>query len=814
MAFIDDLRLDARFALRSLRRHGGLTLTIVLTLALGVGATSAMFSILNPVLLRPLPYPDPDRLIMALSVTREGQPFATFAPDYEEWRAQCAVCSNVAAYAGTWPGNLSFAAEPQRVRIAHVTASLFNTMGVQPALGRTFLPEETGRSFLNGSDAPNRAIILSHDLWAQRFGSDRSIVGQRVMVDGDPCTVVGVMPSGFAFPDAADAWLPAPMTDRRNNAFLRVVARLKPGVSQEQAQSAFTTIASRLAQQYPETNRDLVVQLVPLHEFIAGKIRSSLYVFFGAVVLVLLIACANVANLLLAQAARRPLEIAVRAALGATRARLARQLLTESLIIAMLGAAAGLLLTAWIVPIVMAGAPREIPRVNPIGVDRWAIAFTVLLSMATGIVFSFAPIAHAARADIGTPLKAGTSGAARSARTRRLQRLLVAAEFSLALLLLIGAGLLVKSFVRLRDVPLGFNAHQTLTATVSLPDVTYPTADSVRRYFDVALEQLKQQPSTEIVGLSSALPLGVNGARIRGDFQVDGETTSRQGAWASKIVVGGDYFRALGIPLQRGRLFDSRDTERSAGVIIISESVARKFWPGRDPIGHRILIGFNGETWREIVGVVGDVRQEELGEAPAGAFYQPYAQVLDSRRWMIGDMTFVVRSSRQPEETARVLRAALYRVDSTVPVYDILTMDEVVAARTTDPRFYATLLGSFSLVALALAVAGLYGVVSYVVSQRTPEIGIRMALGARAGQIGGMIAREALGLVAIGAVLGLAGAALLTRVLTRFLYETTATDPLTFVLLPVVLLAAALAAAYFPARRATKVDPLVALRHE
>ena len=814
-AFIDDLRLDIRFALRSLRRHASLTVTIVATLALGVGATSAMFSVINPVLLRPLPFPNPDQLVMALSVNRDGQRFPTYGPDYVEWRAQCDVCADVGAFVATWPSNLSFGAEPQRIRIARVTTTLFSAIGVSPTLGRTFLPEETGRSFFGASTnrAPNSAVILSHELWTERFGADRSVLGRRVLIDGDPCTIVGIMPPGFAFPDAAEAWLPAPINQRRDNAFLHVLARLKPGVSMEQARTAFTTIATRLGQQYPETNRDASVQVVPLHEYISGPIRSSLVVFFGAVALVLLIACANVANLLLAQAARRPLEMAVRAALGATRTRLARQLLTESLIIALLGAGAGLLLTTWIVPIVIAGAPKEIPRVNAIFVDRWAIAFTVFLSMLTGIVFSLAPIAHAGHADIGSPLKVGASSAARPARTRRIQRWLVAAECSLALLLLIGAGLLVRSFIRLRDVPLGFDARQVMTATVSLPEATYPSTDSVRAYFREALEQLQHQPATEFVAIGSAVPLASNGARVSGDFTIDGELKPRRRAWASKQAVGGDYFRALNIPLRRGRLFDSRDTEHSPAVVIISETVARRFWPDQDPIGHRISVGFKGETWREIVGVVGDVRQDDLGAAPAAAIYQPYLQVRETR-WRIGDMTFVLRTSRTPEEIVRTLQSALYRVDSTVPTYDVLSMNDIIAARTTDPRFYAILLGSFSIVALALAVAGLYGLISYVVTQRTPEIGIRMALGARAGQIGRMVAGEAIALVAIGGVIGLAGAALLTKVLTRFLYQTRATDPLTFVTLPLVLLAAALVAAYFPARRAAKVDPIVALRCE
>jgi predicted permease len=473
-----------------------------------------------------------------------------------------------------------------------------------------------------------------------------------------------------------------------------------------------------------------------------------------------------------------------------------------------------LLLTTWIVPLVVAGAPREIPRINAITVDGWAILFTVALSMLTGLVFSLAPIANAARADIGTPLKAGMSSAVRTARARRLQRWLVAAECSLALLLLIGAGLLVRSFVRLRDVPLGFDAGHVMTATVTLPERTYPSVDSVASYLGSALDSLRRLPDTEFAAFGTAVPLSANGARIMGSFTVEGEAASRKGAWASKIVVGGDYFRALRIPLRRGRYFDARDTERSAGVVIVSELVARRLWPNQDPIGRRLNVSLAGETWREVVGVVGDVRQNDLSGDPTAALYQPYLQVPEARRWTIADLTFVLRTPRAQDDFVRTLRTTLYHVDSTLPVYDVLSMNDIIAARTTDPRFYAVLLGSFSLVALALAVAGLYGLVSYVVTQRTPEIGIRMALGARAAQIGRMIAGEALALVAMGGAIGLIGAALLTRVLSRFLYQTPATDPVTFVTLSFVLLCAALAACYFPARRATKVDPLVALRHE
>ena len=815
MALMDDLRLDIRFAFRNLRRHAALSVTIVATLALGVGATSAMFSVINPVLLRPLPYRDADHLMMALSIFADRQqPFAVFGPDYEDWRAQCDVCSDMGAFAGAWPSNLSAGGDPERIRIARVTSSVFTTLGVAPKLGRTFLPDETGRAFLGatGTSSANSAIVLGHDLWTARFGSDPSVLGRRVVIDGDPCTIVGIMPPGFSFPHGAEAWLPATINPRRDNAFLQVVVRLAPGISQAQAQTTFSTIAQRLARAYPDTNERLGVSIVPLHEYIAGKIRPSLVVLFGAVGLVLLIACANVANLLLAQASRRPLEMAVRSALGASRSRLTRQLLTESLLLALFGAGAGLLLTTWIVPMVAAAMPTEIPRVNAIEVDRWAVAFTVALAAVTGLVFGLAPVVYVSRGDLAMPLKSGMSSSTRPPQGRRMQRALVAAEYSLALVLLIGAGLLMKSFVRLRETPLGFDASRVLTATVSLPESTYPSAETVREYFSRAMPELQQQHDAQAVGIVNALPLGLNGARIRGDFTVDGEASPRPRVWASKVVVGGDYFRALGIPLQRGRVFDARDAEHAPASVIISESLARQLWPDRDPIGRRLNVGFPGEGWGEVVGVVGDVRQEELNAAPSRAIYQPYSQV--ARRWALGDMTFVVRTTEPTADFVRSLRTSLYRVDNTLPVYDVMTMNEIVAARTTDPRFYALLLGSFSAVALALAVAGLYGLASYFVTQRTSEIGIRMALGARTTQIVRLVGGEALALVAVGGAVGLIGAALLTRVLTRFLYQVTATDPLTFVTLPLLLLAAALAACYFPARRATKVDPLVALRCE
>jgi putative ABC transport system permease protein len=487
-------------------------------------------------------------------------------------------------------------------------------------------------------------------------------------------------------------------------------------------------------------------------------------------------------------------------------------LLTESLLLALAGGGLGLLLAFGILRLLLAFAPQEIPRLNDISIDPWALVFTLLLSVLTGVVFGLAPALQASRPDLNTTLKEGGTRATGGASRNRLRGLLVIAEVSMALVLLIGAGLLLKSFTRLRETKLGFNPDHVLTASVTLPEAEYTTAARMKAYYQQSLARIATRPEAQAVGLVNSLPLG--GVGMRGDLMVEGEPTYRPGVAASKLAVSGDYFRALGIPLLKGRAFNDRDAADSPGVVIISEALARSLWPNEDALGKRINIGFRGETWREVVGVVGDVRQWELGEPPAMALYQPYQQVSERLRWFVGEMTFVIRTAAEPQSFIASLRSELQAVDKELPLHNVATMDQVIAKSGADPRFYSLLLGSFSALALILAAAGVYSVISYSVTQRTHEIGIRLALGAQSGAILRLVVRQGMALTLTGLAIGLGGAFALTRVLSEFLYQVSVTDPMTFAMLSLLLAVVALLACYIPARRATKVDPLVALRQE
>ncbi|MBO0859294.1 MAG: ABC transporter permease [Chloracidobacterium sp.] len=814
----DEMFQDLRYGMRMILNRPGFSAVVVLVLALGIGATSAIFSVVNAVLLRPLPYPGPEQLMMVFSTSeREGRserdgPFT--GPDYLELRKQCRYCAQVAAYTGTGPSNLTGGAEPDRVRVAQVTGNLFVALGAQPILGRTFLPEETGRSLFvsDGGVTGPTAVILSYGLWQRRFGADPAVIGKMVKVEGDACAVIGVAPDGFKFPEEAEAWTPAPISPTRNNSYLRVVARLRPGVTQAQGQAELATIARRLEQE--QTDQKWGVNLVPLQEYVVGNVRSSLIVFLGAVSFVLLIACANVANLLLARAATRQKEMAVRAALGAGRLRIIRQLLTESLLLAIAGGALGLSLAFGILKFLLAFAPKEIPRLNAIGIDPWALGFTLLLSVLTGVIFGLTPALQASRLDLNATLKEGGTRATGGASRHRLRGLLVVAEVSMALVLLIGAGLLLKSFTRLRETKLGFNPDHALTACVTLPPADYPSAARMKAYYQQSLAHLAARPETQAVGLINSLPLGNTGLSVNGDLTVEGEPAERPGMRTCKLIVSGDYFRALGVPLLKGRTFNERDTVGSPAVVIISDSLARSLWPNEDAIGKRIDIGLGGQMWREVVGVVGDVRQRELGAPPAMALYQPYQQVSERLRGFVGEMTFVIRTAATPQSFVDGLRSELRAVDRELPLHNVATMEQVVANSVADPRFYTLLLGSFSTLALILAAAGIYSVISYSVTQRTHEIGIRLALGAQSGAILRFVVGQGMALTLTGLAFGLGGAVALTRVLSDFLYQVSVTDPTTFALLSFSLVAVALLACWIPARRATKVDPLVALRRD
>jgi len=818
---METLIRDIRYGIRSLLKRPAFTAVVVLVLALGIGANTAIFTVVNAVLLQPPPYPEPDRLLRVFSALGRENIRETggtvFAPDFVEWSTQCHTCEHLGAYTLPWPSNLTGGAEPDRVRVARVSYDLFATLAILPLLGRPFTPDEAARPVFTSKStaaAVNTSVVLGYSLWQRRFGADKAVLGKTVKIEGDNCTIVGVMPAGFKFPNEADAWLPVSLGTKRDNRFLNVVARLRAGVTPSQAQAELETIARRLGQEFPITNRELSVDVVPLQQSMVGEVRPVLLIFFGAVSFVLLIACANVASLLLASAATRQREMAIRAALGASRLRIVRQLLSESVLLSLLGGALGLLLATWIVNLLVAAAPQQIPRLNAIEIDRWTLGFTFLLSLVTGVIFGLAPALQSARLDLNSTLKEGSSQLAGGGARHRLRSLLVVSEIALSLVLLIGAGLLVKSFARLRATPLGFDSARVLTASITLPEASYPTMASVKSYYQQALARIVSRPEVQAASVVNALPLGNNGARIRGDLTIEGEATERPGLRVNKVGISPDYFRVLAIPLVKGRPFTDHDTADSPGVVIISESLARTAWPNQDPIGKRLNIGFGGETWREVVGVVSDVKQQEIGEPSSVSLYQPFLQVADKRRWFLGDMTFVVRTAAEPQSFAATLRDELANIDKELPLYDVKVLKDVVSEQFTDPAFYTLLLGSFSGLAIVLAAAGIYGLISYATAQRTHEIGIRMALGARSGDVLRLVIRQGMKLVLAGIAIGVAGAFALTRVLSTFMYQVTVTDPATFIGVSFLLAFVALLACYIPARRATKVDPLVALRYE
>jgi putative ABC transport system permease protein len=812
LTLLDDLKADVRFALRAMRKDVQVTLTIVTTLALGIGATTAMFTAVNAALLRPLPFPNPSQLVMVSGGGGEIQ--AVPGPDFVEWQAGCRACAGLAAFS-QWQSTIAGGAGPERVLVGRVTPGFFDTLGVQPVLGRTFLPEEVPHSESGIVDGSRRnvAVILGASLWRRQFHGDPAIVGRTIRVDSAPTTVVGVMPDGFAFPDRAEAWVPADVPTTRRNATLRVIARLADGVSVPQGVASFQTAVARSEAAQPDGNRIREVSLVPLQEFLVGDVSTSLAIFLAAVGLVLLIACANVASLLLAQAAARPQEMAIRTMLGAGRRRLIRQLLTESLLLAAAGGIGGLLLAAWLLAIFRGTLPESIPRLNSIAIDRLVVAFVAALSIGVGLLFGLVPAMRTSQAELSSSIKAGGTRRAAGPRGRRIRGALVVAEVSMAIVLLVGAGLLVKSFVTLRTRPLGFTPAGVVTANITLPEIDYPASTQARAVLAEALTRLQSRPGIDAAGIVTALPLSRHGVRIRGDAKVDGEAQQRKGAFPAKIAVGGDYFGAMRIPLLKGRLLSSQDSERAPAVVVVSESFANRLWPNQDPLGHRVRTGFGAEPWATVVGVVADVKHDALQQNASQAVYHPIAQIADDRRWFIADVTFVLRAASQPAAVSE-LRETLRALDGDLPVYDVQPMGEVVAANASDPRFYALLMGAFSFLAFVLAIGGLYGVVSYSVRQRTHEIGIRLALGAGRRDIAALVLREGLLLVGVGTVLGLLGAYTATRALASFLFRVTATDPATFAMVPILLCLVGLLACYIPARRATGLDPLRILKYE
>jgi putative ABC transport system permease protein len=812
LRWLVELWQDLRYGGRMLRTNPGFTLIAVITLALGIGANTAIFSVVNAVLLRPLRYSDPDRLLQVWQTFPQlgSNQVTVSAPEFFDYKDQNRVFEKIAAF--RFQGfTLTGASEPELIFGNRVSADLFPLLGVAPALGRTFLPEEDQ---IGGP----RAIILSHGLWQRRFGSDTTLIGKSLTLDGESFTVAGVMPPGFQFPPQArqtELWVNIPFDandlNRRGWRPLGVIARLKSGVSLDLANAELKAISGR----FPASGLVPSAYAISLQEQVVGRVRRALFIMLGAVSFVLLIACANVANLILSQAAARQREMAIRAAIGASRSRLIRQLFAEGLPLSLLGGGAGLLLAAWIVKLLVSINPDNLPRANEIGVDLRTLGFTLSISMLTGVIFSLAPAWQFSRLDINDSLKEGGRGISVNFRRFSLRNILLISEVALSLTLLIGAGLLINSFSRLLQVDPGFDPRGVMTMQIALPQSKYPEIQR-RAFFERTLERISGLPGVQSAGMTSALPLTVNPDF---GFTIEGQTTMEDTPQTFWRAISPDYLRTMGIPLRRGRYFSERDQENAAAVAIINETMARRFWPDEDPLGKRIKLGGPQRMypWMEIVGIVGDVKHDGP-DAPVGPeLYLPYAQTPFSQMpagLRFPAMSLVARSGSDLLNLASAMQAEIKLLDKDQPVTNIRTLDQLLADSISQQRFYLLLLAFFAVIALALAAIGLYGVVSYTVRQRTQEIGVRMAFGAQAGDVLKLIIKYGMKLTLIGVLIGLAGALALTRLMKTLLFDVSATDPLTFASIVALLALVALLACIVPARRATKVDPLVALRNE
>jgi predicted permease len=801
---------DLRYGARALRKNPGFTAVAVLTLALGVGANTAIFSVVNAVLIRPLPYENSHELVQLWGTMPQSDTSPVSPANFLDWRGQNRVFERTAAYTGQ-SLNLSGAGEPERIRAARVSADLFELLRARPALGRAFLPEED-------QHGGHRVVVLSHALWQRRFGGNPAVVGQTLSLSDQSYEVVGVMPPNFSFPrTTTEMWTPIAFspTERamRDTNFLSVIARLKPGVTLEQARSEMGVLARGLSGQYPDTNTEVGVKVVSYKEQVVGDARLSLLLLLGAVGFILLIACANVANLLLGRAAARRKEMTIRAALGASRGRVIRQLLTESVLLSLAGGGLGLLLAHWGLDLLAALQPTNIPRLAELSIDRRVLLFASALSLLTGVAFGLAPALLASKPELNDALKEGVKGTGGGSGRQRLRSLLIVSEIALSLVLLVGAGLMIKSFWRLMQVDPGFNPENTLTAVVSLPVSRYAETDRQIAFFQQAVERVGNLPGVEAAGVTTDIPLF--GGSSTG-FDVEGRPPAAPGQrpMVEFRSVSPDYFRAMGISLVRGRTFNERDRADAPGVVIVNETLARRYFPGADPLGKRL--GLSKPTdWREIVGVARDTRNYGLDEEVKPEAYMPYTQSApDYLSGSVSAMVLVARTASDPQGVAAAVKREVQALDSSQPVYNIKTMEQYLAESTGQRRFNMLLLAIFAGVAVLLAAVGLYGVMSYAVVQRTHEIGVRMALGARGRDVLRMIVGQGLLLTLVGVALGLAAAFALTRVIRGMLYEVSSTDPATFIAVTSLLVLVSFLACLVPARRATRVDPLIALRSE
>ena len=811
---MDHILKDIRHGLRGLLKHPGFTAIVVVTLAVGIGASSAIFSVVNTVLLRPLPYREANRIVAIQELDPTGKRVQVTPANFLDWRAQNTVFEQLAAIL-TRPANLALADQAERVDLAMTSANFFSVFGAEPERGRFFMPADE-----QAGHAP--VIVISHALWQRRFGGDESLVGKPITLDGAAYSVVGIAPAGFQYPDKTDLWLPpfrlAPAMNERMDptqvrgfGMLATVGLLKPGIGLPQAAAEMETITARLRQQYPDTNNRRFNRVVSLHTHLVGETGPMLLLLFGAVSFVLLIACANVANLLLASAATRQKEIAIRTALGASRLRVVQQLLTESLMLALAGGGAGLLLALWGVALLTKLLPLDFPRLGEIRLDWRVVAFTFVASVLTGLLFGLAPALQISKADVQESLKESGRGTSSSRRHNRLRSLLIVGEVALSVVLLVGAGLLFRSFLQLQSVNTGFTSEQVLTLQLSPAGANYRTDADYISFYDKTLQRISAIPGVAAVGAINTLPLRKG---PQAGFRIEGRPPLTIDKWPSGNYrcVSTDYFRAMSIPVVQGRAFNDRDTQNAPLVAMINQALAAREFPGENPVGKRINLGSvdanNQPVWWEIVGVAADVRSIELREAAAPEFY------LSALQDSFANMFVVVHTTVEPTGVAASVRAAAAEVDKSAAVSDVKTMDHIVSTAITQPRFNLFLLGLFSGIALLLSAAGIYGVTTYSVTQRTHEFGIRLALGAQVGDVLRMIVRQGMLLISAGIVIGLVASFALTRLLRTLLFGVSVTDPLTFVVITVLLGFVALVACYIPARRATKVDPLVALRYE
>jgi putative ABC transport system permease protein len=804
---VETIIKDLRFAIRMLAKNPGFAAVAVIALALGIGANTAIFTVVNAILLRPLPFKEPARLVMVYGkdpkIGQEKIPLSV--ADYLDWRAQNQTLETMAAFS-TNRFNYTSGETPEQVQGAWVTADFFTALGARAEVGRVFQPDE---------DRPGTepVVVVSHGFWQRQLAARPDAVGQQINLNSRAFTVVGVMPAGFSYPDEAELWAAQKLNPpaRRGPYFMWGLGRMRPGATVEQARAEMDTVARRIQQENHSTQNDWTYTAASLTEEIVGDVRPALLVLLGAVVFVLLIASANVANLLLSRAAAREKEIAIRSALGATRGRVVRQLLTESLLLAFVGGVVGLLLALWGVDVLIALSPDNIPRLNEVGIDGAVLGFTLIVSLLSGVVFGLAPALYSSRLNLNESLKEGARGASEGFGRRRLRNALVVSEIALSLMLLIGAGLMIKSFVRLQSVNPGFNPENILTMQISLPGAKYSEPAKTSAFYKQLLARVESLPGVQSAGLAFSLP--PNLLEVSDNYAVEEHPTppGESDPVAPVNFVSTDFFKTMGIPLLGGRYFTDADNADSPDVVIISEAMAKRYFGNESPVGKRFKQGGLDRTanpWMQIVGVVGDVKYSGLDAKPEPAFYLPHQQVT------LNSMYMVVRGASDPAGLAPAIRGEVWALDKDQPVARVRTMEELLYKSVAQPRFRTLLIVVFAAAALVLAAVGIYGVISYSVTQRTHEIGIRMALGARHVSILRMVVGHGLKLALAGTGIGLIGAYLTTRVLSSLLFGVSATDTVIFAGLSALLTGVVLVASYVPARRATKIDPIMALRHE